>query len=221
MQKKNFSHIFFDLDGTLVDSAGEITEAINLMCQQFHLEFVSKNEISRLVGKGFPNTVKQVLLSRVKHKSDHYFDKALTIALSAYQDNIGSKSILYDGVLRTLKFIKKLGISMSVVTNKEKKCALKILEALKIKPFFNLVIGAGCTKYYKPHPQPLKVAMDITHAIINSSLMVGDSENDFLCAKQVGVKCVLVSYGYRESSKLEELHPFALIKNFEDLKELI
>ncbi len=217
-----FNYLFFDLDGTLIDSVTDIAYALNQMRHYFSLADISPHAVSNIVGKGFPTTVRKVLeLDLDATQVEQYASKALSLTLDAYEKNLGKHTTIYAGVTDVLQFAQVKGIKMAVVTNKEVKHATKTLKALKLIDYFNLVVGGDSTQHYKPHPAPLRYAMEVLKADKDTSLMIGDSDNDYLCAQKCNIPCILTTEGYNQGVDFTSLKPYAIINQFIELKDYL
>lgn len=212
MQSLDIQSLFFDLDGTLVDSIAEITLALNQMRTYFNLLPLSVHEVKQIIGRGFPVTVRKVLeLDFNEETVNRYVKKALALTRTIYAQTTGEANTVYPGMLQVLEYCRKRKLQMAVVTNKEAAHAMNMLEKLDLLKYFKTVVGGDTTEYYKPHKAPLEYAIEKLQANRAHSLMIGDSENDYFCAKNASVPCVLVNYGYSDPCSLKALNPIALI----------
>ena len=216
-------YIFFDLDGTLINSVGDLTVAGNIMRNHFNLPPVDENILANIIGKGYPTTVRKLLALNFTDKEyiESIADKSVEIIATAYKSLNSKNTVIYNGVIDTLEYLKNKNIKMAVVTNKDEKSAILALEYLGLSKYFNVIVGGNTTSKYKPSAKPLLFAINKIDANIEQSLMVGDSINDFLCAKEANVKAIMVSYGYNHGLDLSTLGAFACINDFSELKNYI
>lgn len=216
-------NIFFDLDGTLVNTVGDLTVATNTMRKHFGLEPVSEDVLANIIGKGYPTTVRKLLALDFMDKThiESIADKAVKIIADAYKSLNSANSTVYPSVIDTLEYLKSKNIKMAVVTNKHEEDAIQSLTHLGLVNYFETIVGGDTTTNYKPHAEPLLFAMNKLNAKAQESLMVGDSMNDYLCAKEANVKTIMVSYGYHNGVDLKALESFAHIDDFSEIKSLI
>ena len=216
-------NIFFDLDGTLVNTVGDITAATNAMRKHFDLDKVDKDVLANIVGKGYPTTVRKILSLDFDDKQyiESIADEGVKIVSQTYKSLNSINSQVYPNVSETLEFLKNKNIKMTVVTNKHEDDAIQSLTHLDLIDYFEVIVGGDTTSSYKPYPEPLLFAMSKLNAKAEESLMVGDSMNDFLCAKEANVKAIMVSYGYHNGVDLKALDSFAYIDDFAEIKNLI
>lgn len=216
-------NIFFDLDGTLVNTVGDLTVATNTMRKHFGLKPISENVLANIIGKGYPTTVRKVLALDFDDKDyiESIADEGVKIVSQTYKTLNSANSRVYPNVVETLDFLKEQNIKMAIVTNKHEEDAIQSLTHLGLIDYFEVIVGGDTTTSYKPYPEPLLFAMDKLKAKAEESLMVGDSMNDFLCAKKANVKIIMVSYGYHNGVNLKALGSFAYIDNFAELKSFV
>ena len=216
-------NIFFDLDGTLVNTVGDLTVATNTMRKHFGLKPVSEEVLANIIGKGYPTTVRKVLA--LDFDDNDYIksiaDEGVKIVSQTYKSLNSANSKIYPSVVATLDYLKSKNIKMAVVTNKHEEDAIQSLTHLDLIDYFELIVGGDTTSSYKPYAEPLLFAMEKLNAKADESLMIGDSENDFLCAKDANVKSVMVSYGYHNGVDIKSLDSFAYIDDFAELKQII
>ena len=213
-----FDNVFFDLDGTLVNTLSDLTFALNKMRAHFKLKPINDQTTANIIGKGFPTTTKKILaLDLSEDEVQQYSQQALNLTLKHYENAMGKHSHIYDGVIVLLQKLKYLNIKMAVVTNKEYKHAIKTLQQLDLIHYFDAVIGGDSTEFYKPHPQPLQQALKLLNVSTENSIMIGDSENDLLCAHALKMPCVIIGHGYHNGKDLKSLNPYAYINHFDEL----
>ncbi|AIT09149.1 phosphoglycolate phosphatase [Candidatus Francisella endociliophora] len=216
-------NIFFDLDGTLVNTVGDLTVATNTMRKHFGLNPVSEKILANIIGKGYPTTVRKVLALDFDNKDyiESIADEGVKIVSQTYKTLNSTNSRVYPNVIETLDFLKQQNIKMAVVTNKHEEDAIQSLTHLGLIDYFEVIVGGDTTTSYKPYPEPLLFAIDKLNAKAEESLMVGDSMNDFLCAKEANVNAVMVSYGYHNGLDLKSLDSFAYIDDFAEIESII
>lgn len=227
MEKCNYKYLFFDLDGTLIDSIKDITYALNKMREHFGLYPICDRITASIIGEGFPVTVRKVLaLDLPQEKINIFYKDALKITLNSYDISIGKYTKVYSGVVEFLKYFKEnLHLKSAIVTNKEEVQTIKILRYLNILQYFDSIVGGDTTEFYKPNPAPLmhaKKLLGINSPIDDkTSLMIGDSETDAKCAEACNMSYILINHGYSKGINLHELNAIAVIPHFKELKKYI
>lgn len=209
-----FSAVLFDLDGTLVDSASDITTAVNRMLAEEGLEQVDEALVRSWIGDG-----SAVLLeTALQHAgSDRHAAELLPRFMVHYGDSLLLSPQVYPGVVETLDALEARGVPMAVCTNKPEPFVGPLLEHVGLDGRFAAVVGAGTLPERKPHPRPLVHLAEQLGAPVEECLMVGDSETDFLAAQAAEMPVVLVSYGYARSFDLHAAGALAVIDRFDEL----
>ena len=137
--------------------------------------------------------------------------------MEAYAESHALTTV-YPGVAETLKWLKKKGVELALVTNKPERFVAPLLDEMKLGRYFPLIIGGDTLPQQKPDPAALLHVMHITGVSRSEALFVGDSRNDVLAAKAAGVKCVALSYGYNHGRPIAEEEPALVV---DDLRELL
>lgn len=183
-----------DLDGTLVDTLGDFTVALNGTLAELGLSPLAREAIERMVGKGSEHLIRSALHAVGAH-ADRFRD-----AWAAYQRHYdatnGRHADVYPGAPEGLQRLRDAGLKLACVTNKPGRFAADLLAAKGLAGFFDVVFGGDAFEHKKPHPQPLLMACQALGSEPARTLMVGDSSNDAQAARAAGCPVVLVTYGY-------------------------
>ena len=201
--------VIFDLDGTLVNSIKDITNSLNYATEPFSLAPKTVEEVAALVGEGITRVIERVL----GEERLQYRDEVVNRFLDFYSEHIVDNTFPYPGVKETLEGLN--GYKKAVISNKREAFSIKVLKALDLLKFFDLVIGSDSTSEKKPSPIPVLHALSTFGLNTNDAVMVGDSNLDIAAGKAAGVKTIGVTYGYRERKYLKDAD-FVI----DDIKEL-
>lgn len=197
--------VLIDLDGTLVDTAGDFAVAINAMRAEYGLAAQTPQAILRHVGKGSEHLVQGVLAADwPAAKVAQEWPQALQSYQRHYQACNGVHSLLYPDVLAGLQVMRELGLRLGCVTNKPLAFAKPLLLHFGLTPYFELVYGGDSWPHKKPHPQALLQACEAFALQPVSVLMLGDSENDARAARAAGCPVWLLPYGYNHGHDVQE-----------------
>ena len=191
--------LIFDLDGTLIDSLPDLTDATNQMRQSFQLSPLSPEQVRKLVGQGARSLVARALPSA----SPGQVEDGLAIFLSYNLSHIADKTRLYPGVVETLQALEDQGIPLTVLSNKNVDLCREVLSRLGIARFFPSVFGADSFPFKKPSPEPVLALLKEFGVAAGESVMIGDSINDMAAGQGAGVVTVGCSYGYGDRSELD------------------
>lgn len=216
------SAIFFDLDGTLVDSVPDLCAAVNLMLTQLDLKQRTEAQVRQWVGNGVDNLIRRALVGDMDAScaDPALFARAKPLYKAAYAQHISVYSAVYPGVMAGLQALREAAIPMACVTNKSIEFAAPLLERLNIGDFFATVVGGECTAHPKPAPDALLLCAERLGINVVHGFMVGDSRNDVGAARQAGCPVVCVPYGYNHGQDIRDAQPDAVIASIADLPAL-
>ena len=216
MSSKDFlgATVVFDLDGTLVDTAPDLTNALNhVLVERGHAP-VTLATIRSTVGYGARVMIEEGL--RQTGVTDD-IDAMLEGFLRYYEKNIAVESRLFPGALTALEELRVRGVRLAICTNKRENLAHLLLEALDITGFFQAIAGRDSFPMSKPHPGHLLRTIEAAGGDPENALMVGDSDIDVKTAKSAGVPVIWVSFGYSPPGPLDGPPPDASIDDFGQL----
>ncbi len=220
---ENIAALFFDLDGTLVDSVPDLTAAINVMLRQLELPAREEVQVRAWVGNGMDNLIRRALVGEMdgSRADPELFARAKPLYRAAYADHISVYSAIYPGVREGLAELYATGLPMACVTNKPAEFARPLLERLGIGEFFATVVGGECIPQPKPAPDALRLCAERLGIPIAQGLMVGDSINDVGAARNAGCPIVCVPYGYNHGRDIRDAQPDAVIDSIAELPALL
>lgn len=209
--------LLFDLDGTLVDSLPDLAEATNRTLAELGLPLRDPEEIATFVGQGIGELVRRAL-GIAPGEAPETVEAALTRFRRHYAAVNGARATLYPGVRETLEALQARGQPMAVVTNKAAQFTLPLLEKMGIAPFFAAVVSGDTLPVKKPDPAVLRHALAQLGGVPPvEALMVGDSRNDALPARALGMPVLLVTYGYSEGQPVPEIACDAYLDRFDQV----
>ena len=211
--------VLFDLDGTLVDTAGEIASALNRVLEEQGRAPLPLAQVEALIGRGVKVLVERAFhIARVGHAR---MDEAVAQFERHYAACVGTQASLYPGVREGLAQLEEAGIAMAVVTNKPRYFAEKLLERLAIHGFFAACVAGDDGFARKPAGDMLLQAARAMGADIDSVLMVGDSTNDVLAARNAGCIVWCVPHGYNEGRPPESLDADRIVADVAEAVRLL
>ena len=221
----NIKAVAFDLDGTLADTIGDLANAANAMRAALNMPPLDDSVLLSFVGDGIGRLVHRALTN--DHDSfapQALWEQGFALYVQYYAQNLCVRTQLYPQVADTLALLKTLKLPLAVMTNKSQVFAKPLLEQLKIADLFSLIIGGDTLPEKKPSALPLLHICEVLHIAPENLLMVGDSKNDILAAKNAKAKSVGVSFGYGKMNQLvlnEETKPDYVINHFGQLYDLL
>jgi phosphoglycolate phosphatase len=213
----NFSYslVVFDLDGTLVDSASDIAEAVNRTLVDWSLPRQEETVIRGWIGDG----ARALVASAFAHAGKAIdLDKVMPGFMVHYADCLLLYPTVYPGVVETLQALRKRKIAVAICTNKPQRFVRPLLDALCLGEYFECIVGGDTLPERKPSAVPLLHVADHFGLQPSQCLMVGDSATDLLTAQAAGVPMALVTYGYLRGF---DPHSVPGVRVIDDMRELL
>lgn len=190
--------IIFDLDGTLVDSSVDITNALNYSIEPYGLEKLTVERTISLVGEGTTRLIEKLL-------GDRWADLrgvVLERFLEYYSGHLTDYTVPYPGVRETLEMLTDY--RKTVISNKRTDLSRRVLGNLELSTYFDIIWGSDSVSEKKPSPAPVMEMLKKMSCRPEEAVIVGDSNYDIDAGRAAGVRTVAVSYGYRDVSLLKD-----------------
>ncbi|MCD8513034.1 MAG: phosphoglycolate phosphatase [Nitrincola sp.] len=216
----SYKLIIFDLDGTLLDTVEEITASMNDMLTEFDLPNVSLEQARNWVGKGAPHFLEQYLEHHPLPLNKTQ-EQLLARFYYYYEKRSGTGSALYPGVKDSLEKLSVSDIKLTVVTNKFKLGADKVLSSHQLSHYFEDVIGGDTFEHKKPNPVAVHHLIQKHSVLPEQVLFVGDSMTDVSTAKNAGVKVWAVPYGYNHGQPIATAAPDRVMREFSEVLDVL
>lgn len=209
--------IVFDLDGTLIDTAPDLTSALNAVLTRQHLPELPLAQVRQMVGRGA-----RVLIENALASHQIATDPQRTIELEKhfiefYNSNIAVASRPFEGMEDTIRQLASKGHKIGICTNKPEYLSRKLLAELKLEHLFPAVLGADSRPYRKPDPRHLFDTIAALGGDRSNAVLVGDSQTDALTAHAANIPVILVTFGYTETP-VSEMGAAATIDHFRELE---
>ena len=214
---KKIKCILIDLDGTIINSGPDLIDSLNFVLRNQNIKPVERRIIGSLVGGGAKAMIIRAY-QNLKLKPPLNIDSLIEDFLEFYFDNCSKRSFLYPHVFNTLKELKSK-FKIALCTNKKQFITEKILMDFKIEDFFDCVLGSDSKIKLKPDTEMLEYCLNECHVAPEQAIMIGDSSNDIIPAKALGMKSIYVTYGYGKIEKA--IKPDYVIDGFDEVLRVI
>lgn len=205
--------IFFDLDGTLINTNKLIVSSFQYVFKENLDLMVEEQEIVQYFGEPLSYTMAKYTEDRVDELVQKYVEYSLSIH-DEYTEG-------FNGVEEGLCYLREKGFKLAVVTSKRRNTALRGLRLFDLEKYFDVIISPEDTEKHKPCGEPVLKACEVLNLSPEEVLMVGDSHNDILCGRNAGSKTCLVKYTALPLEKLLEHKPDYVIESIEDIINII
>ena len=205
--------LIFDLDGTILYTLEDLTDAVNHGLMEYHLPVRSISEVKSFVGDGIRKLIERAVSEESQDKVDDVH-KAFT---EYYSVHLADKTKPYDGIVETLKSLKAEKYKLAVVSNKADYGVKELCEQY-FAGLFDIAIGEREGIRRKPWPDAVDEVLRSMNISKASALYIGDSEVDIKTAENAGVDCISVSWGFRARDFLLENGASVIV---DDMTEMI
>ncbi len=210
--------LVFDLDGTLIDSAPDLHAAVNKLLGADRRRLLDYAELVKMIGDGVPMLVRRAYEATGGVPDD--FDAKVERYRALYGAALADRTTPFPGVAETLDRLQRTGHRMAVCTNKPRDPTLQILEALGLARYFAAVAGGDSLPVRKPDGGHLTGTLQMMGSRPEDAVMIGDSRNDVMVARNAGVAVIVVSYGYRREP-VEELGADIVVDRFAEIPDAL
>lgn len=205
--------VIFDLDGTLIDSRIDITNALNYALEPYPFAELSVEDTVKMIGEGITRLIEKVVGERGTAMKADVTERFLAY----YTQHILDYTREYPGVRDTLETLNSY--QKAVISNKKESLSRKVLDGLGLLHYFDVIIGSDTTRERKPSPVPILKVLSELHVPPREAVIVGDSNYDVDAGRSAGITTVAVTYGYRPREVIA--HADYLIDRMADLVPLI
>jgi len=209
--------LIFDLDGTLIDSKLDLAHAVNATLAHMGMPALEHERVYSYVGNGAPVLIRRALGDEA---TEHQVEEALEFFLEYYREHPLDFTRLYPGVRVSLERLWQAGKQMAVLTNKPVRISRAILVGLRAQDFFFQIYGGNSFEFKKPHPVGVEALMRETGIGRDATLMVGDSGVDVETARNAGIACCGVTYGFQPETLVDPA-PDKLVDRMEELADWV
>ena len=218
----SFDLVMFDLDGTLVETAPEILDAVNDALGRFGLPEVSQQQVDDWIGHGTLALLVKALAQITGFAPEVVKNSALLAQIvpvynMAYNARCGTRSHLYPQVRETLTVLRQQGARLAVVTNKEGRYTQVVLAAHQLGSLFDAVVSGDTLATKKPDPAGVSHCLAQFGVTPERALFVGDSSIDVATARAAGVPVWMLPYGYNMGEPIEACAPDRIIPDISAL----
>ena len=214
---KKYDTVIFDLDGTLLNTLEDLANAVNFVMRNNDYPVRTLEEVRQFVGNGIRRLMERAVPENV---TGEQFERVFEQFRSYYTEHCQIKTRAYDGIQSLLKALDEKGYAMAIVSNKNHAAVCELNE-IYFKEYISVAIGQKDGIRKKPAPDTVLQALKELGKEKETAIYVGDSEVDFATAKNSGMDCVLVTWGFRTTEELSEYEPKAFIERPEKLLEVL
>lgn len=213
--------IVYDLDGTLIDSRRDISEAVNWTLKELGFLDLPSERIGTFVGSGVKNLMQQALQEarpspdKSEKGTRSFLEHSIKLFRARYGEHLLTYTRLYPSVLKVLEYFRNR--FQAVITNKPENFSLTILKGLGVSRYFFEAIGGDSGFQKKPAPNALIEILKKAQVEPDEAVLVGDSAIDVETGRNARVKTIAVTYGFGKSEEIRNSKPDFILNNLEEL----
>jgi phosphoglycolate phosphatase len=209
--------VIFDLDGTLIDSRLDLANAVNATRAHMGLGPIDNRLVYSYVGNGAPELMRRSLASEA---GDAELARGTKFFLDYYGAHVLDCTTLFAGVRESVERLHRAGKRMAVLTNKPEVMSRAIVDGLGVGGYFFRVYGGDSLASRKPDPAGVAALMKEAAAARDTTVMVGDSSIDVVTARNAGIPCCAVTYGFQPET-LADPAPDLLVDHMDEVAQWI
>ncbi|MBK5264802.1 MAG: HAD-IA family hydrolase [Alphaproteobacteria bacterium] len=215
MAKIPFDIVGFDLDGTLLDTSGDLAAAVNYTLAQIGRPPFSIDEIKPLVGRGAKVMLERGLAAS-GGCSEALMKQYLPVLLDFYGENLAHHSEAYPGLVEVMDGLHARGVKLAICTNKYERFALALMDQMGLMQRFDAIVGGDTLGPGRAKPDGAPIEELIRRCGGGRAIFLGDSISDTLAAKNAGIPSIAVSFGFL-MQPIEELGADLIIHHYDEL----
>lgn len=212
--------IVFDLDGTLIDTAPDLVDTLNVVFAREGLPPVPYESARNMIGGGARGMIARGLEADGRVMDPTKLETLFIDFIAHYTDHIADRSRPFPGLIDALDKLSARGCRLAVCTNKLERLSLLLLRALKLDDRFAAICGQDTFDIQKPDPEVLRRTIATAGGDPRRAIMIGDSVTDIRTARAAGVPVIAVDFGYSEKP-VAEYEPDHVISHYSQLPDTV
>lgn len=220
MKTRRFDLIVFDLDGTLIETAPEICDAVNDTLVEYKLAPATQAQVELWIGHGTRELLIQAVASSTGQtesavRGTEYFEQIAAVFTTHYNKRCGTRSVPYPGAVEALEKLSGAGVHLAIVTNKEAAYSRRVLDAHGLTARFKSVVCGDTLPTKKPSPEGVAFCLTACNVAATRALFVGDSSIDVATARNAGLSVWAFSHGYNMGQPIAASQPDLVLGGFD------
>ena len=213
-----YDTIVFDFDGVVADTAPDIVNCMRMVIETVGSTFRTDEHIAKSIGGGAKKLLERCLDPEFHGRID---GELLPMYNEYYDENCDVYTTLYPGVKETLQEAKEKGIKTGLATMKVRRATLKICDTLGITQYFDTIVTPEDVSKPKPDPESVFKILCAVGSTADKAIIIGDTKTDILTAKNSGMDCAVVPYGYGNFDDMKSADPTYVINNVREILDIV
>ena len=210
-----YKAVLFDMDGTVLDTLDDLADSVNRSLREFGLPEVSRFQVGQSLGNGAKYLIRHCL---PEGSDEALCERVLSFYKPWYDAHCRIKTKPYDGILQLMETLRADGVSQAIISNKPESAVQELAEAF-FPGLMDVVIGESPAVKRKPSPDTVLAAARQMGLMASDCVYIGDTEVDLETARNAGMDCIPVSWGFRTEEQLCAAGAEEIIRSPEELKK--
>ena len=210
-----YKAVLFDMDGTVLDTLDDLADSVNRSLREFDLPEVSRFQVGQSLGNGAKYLIRHCL---PEGSDEALCEQVLSFYKPWYDAHCRIKTKPYDGILQLMEALRADGIHQAIISNKPDSAVQELAEAF-FSGLMDVVIGESPAVKRKPSPDTVLAAASQMGLMASDCVYIGDTEVDLETARNAGMDCIPVSWGFRTEEQLCAAGAEEIIRSPEELKK--
>ncbi len=206
--------VLFDMDGTVLDTLGDLTNAVNHILGQYGMPARDTREVASFLGNGARHLLNKAVPAGTPASLT---EEMLGVYQPWYDSHCAILTAPYEGILPLMRALRDAGVKQAVISNKQDS-AVRLLAERHFPGLLETAVGESATVRRKPNPDAVLAALRVMEIPARDAVYVGDTEVDLRTAENAGLDCAAVGWGFRSR---EELRAAGAARVFETPDELL
>lgn len=195
-----YKAVIFDMDGTILNTLNDLADAVNYVMTKMDMPLHTISEVRAYVGNGLHKTIERAVPEGTTKEK---LEEAYELMVKYYRSNCNIKTGPYEGIPELIKEIRQKGIKTAVISNKNDAAVKKLCDEM-FEDCFDYSLGDSEGIPLKPDRAMVDITLKALGVKASDSIYVGDSEVDIMTAHNSDMKCISVTWGFRDREFLEE-----------------
>ena len=212
-----YKAIIFDLDGTLTDTLFDLKESVNYALRQMKWPERTLDEVRQFVGNGVRRLMEQSVPTDCEEEE---FTECFEVFKEHYMEHCQDHTTLFPGVSELLQELKGRGYKMAIVSNKLQQ-GVDELQKQFFKGTIDVALGERPGWLRKPYPDMVYYALEMLGVSPEEAVYIGDSEVDMATARNAGLPCISVLWGFRDRDYLKEIGAFRMVETPAEILNMV
>ena len=212
-----YDAVLYDMDGTVLDTLGDLTDSVNHALERFDFPPVSPQRLAGFLGNG---AIQLIIRSCPPGTDEETINKMYDIYTPWYGDHCSIKTAPYEGIVELMQKLRNMGVKQAVISNKP-DIAVKPLAEQYFPGLLELAVGDSSAVRRKPAPDTVFAAAREMNVPLERCVYIGDTEVDVETARNAGIDCIAVTWGFRTPEELIAAGATTMVNNADELFDVL